>query len=238
MTDQFEGIFDEDYLYFYEEMLAERTEPDVELVASLMEREDGDVLDCPCGHGRISNRLAELGYRVTGIDYTELFLERARQDAHARGVEVEYVHGDMRELPWRGRFDVVVNWFTSFGYFDDETNSKVLRGFHDALRPRGRLVMETQNAARIFRIMLPAVAERRGDDLMIDIHEMNYEDWRMNTERIIIRGDKARRARFTVKMYSYPDLRDELERAGFTNVRPGIEPNIENRLVVVADRPR
>jgi SAM-dependent methyltransferase len=237
MSEPFEGVFDEDYLYFYEEMLTpERTAAEVEQIADLLGRRE-HVLDCPCGHGRISNALAERGYRVTGIDVTELFLERAREDARERGVAVEYVHGDMRELTWREEFDALVNWFTSFGYFDDETNRSVLRGFHDALQPGGRLVMETQNPARLFRIMLPAVYQRRGDDMLIDVHDMNYEEWRMDTERIIIRDGSARSARFAVRIYSYPELRGELERAGFVDVRAAIEPNLENRLVVVADRP-
>jgi hypothetical protein len=59
----------------------------------------------------------------------------------------------------------------------------------------------------------------------------------VRTERIIVRDGTVRRTHFTIRIYSYPELRDELLRAGFTNVRPGIEPNLENRLVVVADRP-
>ena len=141
----FEGVFDEDYLYFYEEMLTpERTAAEVEQVAELLGSRE-HVLDCPCGHGRIANALAERGYRVTGLDASELFLDRARADADARGVDVEYVHGDMRKLPWRETFDGLVNWFTSFGYFDDATNREMLVGFCDALRPGGRLVLETQN---------------------------------------------------------------------------------------------
>jgi len=233
----FDGTFDEDYLYFYEETLTpERDAADVELVVSLL-GERADVLDCPCGHGRISNALAERGYRVTGLDRAELFLERARTDARARAVEVEYVHGDMRELSWRGRFDGLVNWFTSFGYFDDDTNRAVLRGFHDALRPGGRLVLETMNPPRLFHGLLPVSHVRRGDDFMFDVHELDYEQWRIISERIVIRDGRVRRTHFTVRLYGYPELRAELERAGFVDVRPGIEPNLDNRLVVVADRP-
>ena len=97
----FEGVFNEDYLYFYEGILnAERTKEDVEKILELLELPAGaSVLDCPCGHGRIANSLAERGFRITGIDASEFFLERARADAAERGVEVEYVQGDMRQLP-------------------------------------------------------------------------------------------------------------------------------------------
>jgi SAM-dependent methyltransferase len=232
----FEGVFDEDYLYFYEEMLTpERTASEVELVESLFEGRP-EILDCPCGHGRISNALAELGHRVTGLDRTELFLAHARADAERRGVDVEYVHGDMRSIPWKERFDGVLNWFTSFGYFDDETNRSLLQQFHDALKPGGRLVLELQNPARLFRILAPATFVRRGDDIMVDLHEPDYETWHMNAERIVIRDGNVRRMRFRIRLYSYPELRNELVGVGFTDVRPGLEPNQENRLIVVADR--
>jgi SAM-dependent methyltransferase len=236
---EFEGVFDEDYLYFYEGFLAERTPEEVERIVELLELPPGaEILDCPCGHGRISNALAERGFRVTGLDTTELFLERAREDAAARGVEVEYVHGDMRELPWRERFDAAVNWFTSFGYFSDEENKAVLRGFHDALRPGGRLVLETQNVSRIMLDPHPVhvVGERDGD-LMIDRWELDAENARFLTERLVMRGDRARKAHFSVRWFTPPELRSWLEEAGFENVgMPGLTP--ETRLVVVADRPR
>src|SRR5207237_6756737 len=103
-------LFGEDYLWFWGTVLPdEQSDADAELVWRLLGLEPGaEVLDLACGHGRIANRLAGCGARVTGLDATPLFLERARQDARARGVEVEYVEGDMREIPWRDRFDAVV----------------------------------------------------------------------------------------------------------------------------------
>ena len=52
------------------------------------------------------------------------FLDRARADAAAAGVSADYVAGDMRQLPWTGRFDRVLNWSTAFGYFDDTINRR------------------------------------------------------------------------------------------------------------------
>ena len=234
----FAGVFDEDYLYFYETFLDERTPEEVGRIIDLFELEPGaEILDCPCGHGRIANPLAERGYRVTGLDSTELFLDRAREDASARGVEVEYVHGDMRELPWRDRFDGLLNWFTSFGYFSDEENKAVLRQFQDALKPGGRLVLETQNVTRIMLDAQPVhvVGERDGD-VMIDRWEVDPETARFHTERLVMRDGRARKAHFSVRWFTVPELRAWVEEAGFENVRtPGLAA--ETRLVVVADRP-
>jgi 2-polyprenyl-3-methyl-5-hydroxy-6-metoxy-1,4-benzoquinol methylase len=94
-----------------------------------------EVLDLACGHGRIANRLAVRGCRMTGLDATPLFLDHARLDAAERGVEVDYLEGDMRSLPWTGRFDRVVNWFTAFGYFDEAGNHQVMAEVARALQP-------------------------------------------------------------------------------------------------------
>ena len=107
-----EGLFDDDYLYFYatRDPGRELSDAETELIWRLLELEPGmAVLDLACGHGRIANRLAARGAAVTGLDVTPRFLELAREDAATRGVEVEYVQGDMRSLPWTERFDRVVN---------------------------------------------------------------------------------------------------------------------------------
>jgi ubiquinone/menaquinone biosynthesis C-methylase UbiE len=89
-------------------------------------------------------------------------LDRARQAAQERGVAVDDVEGDMRALPWEdSRFDRVVSWFTSFGYFDDDGNRAVLREAHRVFRPRGRLLIENNNLAALLPHWLPSVVTER-----------------------------------------------------------------------------
>ena len=87
---EFEGVFDEDYLYFYETFLAERTPEEVERIVELFELEPGtEILDCPCGHGRIANSLGERGFRVTGLDALHRpLVHRARASRLAGGDRV------------------------------------------------------------------------------------------------------------------------------------------------------
>ncbi len=178
-----------------------------------------EVLDLACGHGRIANRLAERGARVTGLDRTLLFLDVARRDAAERGVEVEYVEGDMRELPWEERFDRVVSWFTSFGYFDDEANRAVLGGIHAALRPGGSLLIECNNLAELLPRWLPAVVREKGDDLVVDHHVFEPITGRADTERTVVRGGRVRRFAFSVRMFVAAELGEWLREAGFDGVR-------------------
>jgi SAM-dependent methyltransferase len=216
----FDEVFDEDYLFFYEPLLAEVTESDVDAIWRLLELQPGmEILDLACGHGRIANGLADRGARVTGLDATALFLDRARSDARARGVEVDYVQGDMRALPWpKDRFDRVVSWFTSFGYFSDDENRQVLREAHRVLRQGGRLLIENNNLVELLPRWLPAVVRERDGDFAIDRSRFDPATGRATTERVLIRNGRPRRFTFSVRMFVGAELRDWLLEAGFAAV--------------------
>jgi SAM-dependent methyltransferase len=237
-----EAAFDDDYLYFYEELLTpERTAGEVDLIWKLLQLEPGlELLDLACGHGRIANPLAERGVRVTGLDATPLFLELARVDAAERGVEVEYVEGDMRSIPWSGRFDRVLCWFTSFGYFEDDDNRRVLAEAYEALKPGGLLAVEMNHRDNLLGRYLDEVVTERGDDRMIDRHRFDLQTNRSHDERTIIRGGKERTFEFSVRTFTAAELRDWMLAAGFTEAyaygEDGELLTLEHRRMTVVGR--
>jgi len=234
------GVFDEDYRYFYGPRLDERTDDEVEQVWDLLELESGlAVLDAPCGHGRVSVPLAERACLVTGLDQSELFLAEARRAATGRGVVVELVRGDLRRLPFDRRFDRALNWFTSFGYFDDGGNRQVLRELRRVLRDGGRLLLEIVSYEVLVRSLQPWVVVERGDDLLIDHSTLEVQEGRIITRRTIVRDGRVRHTHFFVRTPTFPELRAWLLDAGFSTVeawdeqgRPfGVE---SRRLIAVA----
>jgi SAM-dependent methyltransferase len=250
----FDAVFDQDYLYFYEPSLADRVEHDVDIVWRLLElAQDAEVADVPCGHGRIANALAARGCRVTGLDASELFLDVARRDASElfldvarrdaidRRVEVEYVRGDMRSLPWRERFDAVVNWFTSFGYFDDSGNRAVLASAYDSLKTGGRFLVDVHNRDAFMRRFFPESFVDRDDDFMLDRRTFDVGSGRVETERIVIRDAAVRRMHFSLRMFTFTELRDSLREAGFAEVHgydweTGDPLAVESRRMVIVAR--
>jgi SAM-dependent methyltransferase len=237
-----EGVFDADYLYFFAERLADRSDAETDLIWNLAGLEAGmEVLDLACGHGRIANRLAQRGCRVTGLDATDLFLRHARQDARERGVTVDYVQGDMRTLPWSRRFDRIINWYTAFGYFDDAGNRQVLAQAAAALRPGGRLAMEMNNYARLARDYAPATVKERNEDLVVDRQHLDPLTSRSLVIRTVIRDGAVRQFRYFVRLFTFTELRDWLQAAGFTAVSGyGEDANPltaeHRRMITVAER--
>lgn len=142
----FESFFGDDYFEIYRDVFpVERTAAEVDGITSLLLLQAGArVLDLACGHGRHAIPLAKRGFDVTGYDLSPVLLERAQVDAEAQGATVQWVHGDMRELPFDGEFDAVINIFTAFGYFEDpEDDLRVVHGIRRALKPDGRFLLET-----------------------------------------------------------------------------------------------
>jgi ubiquinone/menaquinone biosynthesis C-methylase UbiE len=99
------------------------------------------ILDVPCGQGRHAHLLAEAGYDVHGVDLSRDLLALAVK--RGTGTGLKYTRGDMRQLPtvWTGRFDAVINLFTSFGFFLDPTDdARVIAEFARVLKPGGLLI--------------------------------------------------------------------------------------------------
>ena len=99
------------------------------------------VLDVPCGQGRHAHLLAESGLDVDGLDYSSELLTVARK--RGTGRNLRYTRGDMRRLParWKGRFDAVVNLFTSFGFFaHPRDDARVVTEFARVLKRGGVMV--------------------------------------------------------------------------------------------------
>ncbi|MFB7470141.1 class I SAM-dependent methyltransferase [Kitasatospora sp. NPDC056184] len=202
------------------------------------------VLDLCCGPGVFSVPLARRGHAVTGVDLSPPMLERARRLADGAGAEVTFVRADARAYEAPGAFDVVLNMFTSFGYFEDPAdNARVLRTMHDSLTPGGTLVLDLAGKELLARRVTPPKVVRRGDDLVVQTDTV-LDDWaRLRSDWVMVRGEHVTRATLVWFVYSAVELRRMAEEAGFERIEVfgGFDgrPYDENaeRLVLRAVRP-
>src|SRR5205814_2416582 len=139
------------YLALYDEYLAQRTPVEIDQLEALVElRPPQRILDLPCGQGRHAIELARRGYDVTGADLSPYLLSVAEERGRARGVRVRWLSADMRRPIAGETFDIVLNLFTSLGYFADEADDrKVVRSAASMLVPGGRFVLEVINGERV-----------------------------------------------------------------------------------------
>lgn len=105
---------------------------------------DARILDLACGKGRHARYLAEKGFDVTGLDISQASIAFARHFEHER---LAFYQHDMRR-PFRSNyFDAIVNFFTSFGYFDtDADHLRTLKNVATGLKPGGLFLLDFLNA--------------------------------------------------------------------------------------------
>ncbi len=210
-ADWFEEWFGEDYLRIYQHRDESEAERAIDLIAAhLPGGEIQAVLDLACGAGRHSKPLCERWWTV-GLDLSAALLRVARREIH----DAPYVRADMRELPFADEsFDLVVNLFTSFGYFEDDyEHARVLARVRIALKPGGTFVIDFLNASQVRRNLVP-YDERVENGVTIEQSRTISADDRFVEKTIRLR-ERGREYVERVRLLSAGDLERMLENAGF-----------------------
>ena len=203
----------------------------------------GRVLDAPCGNGRLCHELARRGYRPLGVDLSEPFLGEARESAATEGLDVDWRLGDMRDLPADGTFDGAFCFGNSFGYFDHAGTRRQLAAFAAALRPGGRLAIDTAMAAEsILPNLESQLWMKVGDVMMFVANEYDAATGRLETEYSFLQNGRLETGLTSHAVYTVAELGRLLDDAGFDVVDRwssiDFEPYVVGnpRLILIARR--
>lgn len=218
---------------------------DVENIIALLGLQPGaSVLDLCCGVGRHAIELARLGFRVTAVDRTQDYLDRASARAEKEGLSIEFVCADMRAFCREAAFDAVVNLYTAFGYFEDiEEDRQVVRNVWRSLVPGGAFVLELMGKEVLARIYQARDwAELEDGSLMLQERTI-ARDWSwMENRWILIRDGERTEFQLGHRVYSAAELKGLLTGCGFAqasaygNLGGAPYDQAARRLVVVAQK--
>lgn len=181
------------------------------------------VLDLACGPGVHVVPLARQGAAVTGVDLSDVLLARAGKACERAGVSARLERADMRSYVERGAYDLVINMYTSFGYFTEPgDNLAVLRNAYESLTPGGALLVDVLGkevlASWVGRPQAVDIDQEHGGGTVF-MRDTILDDWsRLRSDWTLVRGDTAREASITCVLYSAAELRGLFEQAGFTGV--------------------
>lgn len=204
---------------FNQERLDVTTEEIDHVVKLLALKKGAKILDLCCGIGRHSLELARRGYQVVGIDLTEEYLASARRQAESEDLDVRFVRNDMRRFCQIESFDVVLNMFTAFGYFEvPAENKRVLINIYCSLRKGGTLILDM-----IGKEVLARIYQERDwheDNGRIFLRECKMkQNWSWADNRwIVLENGKTREFKFGHRIYSAVEINDLLKECGFSSV--------------------
>lgn len=204
----------------------------------------GSVLDVACGTGRHSAAFAAKGFEVTGIDVSAAYLRKARLRLRAAGLSAKFDVAEISDLQaYRGRFDLVVNLFTSFGYLSTAAkNEASLRQMAACLKPGGFLAIELLPHESLLEIFTPQDAQSVDGGWLTQERRWNKDGRRLHTRATWdLKGRrKARDSDF--QTYTRPELAALFKRAGLRKIRAfgdfnGQPFSVGDRLLMIGSKP-
>jgi SAM-dependent methyltransferase len=225
--------FDEGYLNEFSPLFTPASDrAQVARLLELLELPAGArLLDLACGQGRHAALLAVAGHQVAGVDLSRPLLRVARTSARAEGIPssqrrgasgpaLRYHHGDMRRLPtlWRGRFDAVVNLFTSFGFFDDPADDvRVSRGVARVLKRGGTFIWQGGSRDGIMARFVGTDSWETADGTAVR-QDRSFDSLTgfLTIQSTWTRRRKVERRSHRIRLYTADRLAQMMEEAGLT----------------------
>jgi SAM-dependent methyltransferase len=205
--------FDEEYVRVYQHRDLSQAQRDVDFARRALNIQAGHgILDLCCGNGRHIAALQKAGYsHVTGIDLSRTLLDLARGDIP----EPMVVQADMRRLPFRSSFDIVLNLFTSFGYFESDTeNRQVIQSMHDVLAPGGGFVLDYLNPLEVKRTLEPFSERVVEDRRVIEERSIDTGSRRVVKRITIETPSDIKHYEESVRLYSLDEMQEHFRASG------------------------
>lgn len=150
-----------DYLKLYEHRDTRDAKRIVTLLFKNIKLPKGAIiLDLACGNGRHSILFARKGFNTTGLDLSRFLISQAKKklknEFKGQSGNLRFEIKDMRNIGHKNEFDLVVNLFTSFGYFKtDKDNEKVISSVSKALKPGGFFFFDYLNSTFLRKNVIP-----------------------------------------------------------------------------------
>lgn len=202
----------------------------------------GKIVDLCCGMGRISNELARRGFSLSGVDITKSYLDAASEDASIENLSVNYIHEDVRFFKKPGYFDLALNLYISFGYFDEpEDDILFIKNAFDSLKPGGVFMIELLGKEIAARDFIEGEAfDRAGFVVATEYKILGNWEQLQNTWTISNGAFRAQKV-FTQRLYAATELEAMLLKAGFSSVKiyggwDGIPYDEYARILIVVAR--
>lgn len=194
---------------FYLELYQHRDEEDARWIINLLQRTlnvstRSKVLDIACGSGRHSLELARRGFEVTGFDLSDYLISEAKRNLAAsreKNLKLRFLKKDMRYFNFRNSFDIALNIFTSFGYFENDIeNYRVIDNVSKSLKKNGYFVFDFLNKVYLEKNLEPYSKNNYGNVTVVQKRKLI--NGFVKKDIFIKKGNSEKHFREVLKLYS------------------------------------
>jgi len=205
----------EEYLNVYSHRNKEDADSLLKLIlANISITPNASILDSACGNGRHSESLSKLGYNVIGFDLSKTLLQIAQKNKLINNSSVKYFCSDIRNIPLNKSFDLILNLFTSFGYFNsDEENFSIVKFAGKTVKKGGYFIFDYLNPKYVKKNLIKS-SEKIIDKKRI-IEQRKIKNNRVEKEIVIVDDKFSHRYFESVQLYSFQEILTMFKYFGF-----------------------
>ena len=230
------------YHCMFDEESFDEAQKQIPLLLSLICHPVQSVLDLACGPGRHALALSQKGLQVTAVDSSAFLLSKAK--GKVADSSTRFIQADMLDYKADKKFDLAINMFNSFGYFDShEKNQAFIQQTYENLAETGTFLIDTVGKETLARSIEPVhLTEYSNGDIRIERPLLIDNLQIFSNEWLLIRKDKVFRRQYQHYVYTPMEITQMCLQAGFTNVEvfgslAGDDYKLDSeRLVVVAEK--
>jgi len=212
-------FFQKIYPLICKSMFSEKaTARDVNFIEKILKLPRGaKILDLCSGQGRHAIKLAQRGFFLFCQDTNIKLLRSAKKMASDLSVNITTICKDMREIPFKNKFDAVINMWSSFGYFKTtDQNLIVLKQVSKALKPSGKFLVDLDNKEWLFRHLKKKSKYCNGQIEVNGVSQIEKEKGEIKTKLILLRNHEIfEKAELIMKYYSFEDMKSMLNSVNF-----------------------
>jgi SAM-dependent methyltransferase len=207
------------------------------------------ILDLNCGIGRHSTELAKRGINVLGTDLSPYYIQIAKKRAKTQKVndKAHFKVADMRKIGTalaKQKFDGIINLFTSFGFYDNKTNTDILHQCYNLVRPKGFFALEIMNRDWIVKNFQPHGFARHENVIVLEDRAFDAKTSRIGTTwTYLIQKDNKnfhleKQVTIDHRLWSLHELIDLFEKTGwkFKAAYPGLRRQQQEAPLMEAQR--
>jgi 2-polyprenyl-3-methyl-5-hydroxy-6-metoxy-1,4-benzoquinol methylase len=187
------------------------------------------ILDLGCGPGLYTEKFAQKGHQVKGVDYSKNSIDYAKGSAKEKSLKIDYEHKNYLLLDEEDKYDLVIMIFTDFGVLNPKDRETLLKNVKRALKPAGTFIIDVLNESYLNRLNVKGSETKswglekagfwKDEPYLVLNDSFLYEDEKVSmNQHIVIDSDgDSDIYRFWIHYFSNNDLKNLLEKSDFVN---------------------
>ncbi len=211
------------FTLLYQEIFMNRNEEEIDfevnLIKKLTNKNNGTVCDFCCGVGDILSGFSKHNFETYGVDFSNDYVIKAKTKFNQYNV----IQGDALNIDFRTKFDLCINWFSSFGYFDDEKNQQLLNNIAKHTKENGKFILEIYNSYDIiknFKNKIEYIKVYNNENIFVKrVSHFDLNTRILHQNWIFTYKNEEFSYKTQNKIYFIDEIINKMKKAGFKNIK-------------------